>query len=358
MHLLGLPITDDLRSVALGFLILVIVVLFVLALGFGSYALLLRIRHDRREQLWESLEEQWQEPVLLALADPEAMNAVHETIRAPYRLHFVRFCVEYALRVRGKERETLRKLAAPYLPPLRQSADDADVAIRARAIQTLGALGLPTYEETVVTALDDPSPIVSMVAARALARHGHPLYASEIIKRLGRFGGWSRNFMASILASMGPESAPALRSGYANAEEAASVRTVIGYALRLLKDLEAADIAADIVEREEDPDLLASALKLLTVVGRPEHASVIRVRCVSEQAAVRSFALGALGTVGSDDDVPQLVEALEDPSPWVAMHAARGLLAAGGHQRLRDMVKLDHPRAALAEQLLLEDGAA
>jgi hypothetical protein len=74
-------------------------------------------------------------------------------------------------------------------------------------------LGLPRYASTVVAALDDPSPLVAMVAARSLAQEESTEYAHAVLKRLHRFGGWNRRFLASMLASMGPRVADTLREG-------------------------------------------------------------------------------------------------------------------------------------------------
>lgn len=355
MDPVSLLVGAGVRDAALAFLAAVVGALLLLAVAFGLYAILLRARHTRRSRDWEALTRRWQEPLLAALVDPEAAHRVHALVDEDHRLHFVRFCLEYARRVRGEEREVVKALARPYLTPLRERASHRDVEVRTRAVQTLGTLGLPDHADVLVEALDDPAPLVAMVAARSLAHHGDPAYAGEILARLGRFKGWSRPFMASMLASMGPGAAPALRATFEDEREIPWVRSVAADALWQLRDLPAGDIAARVVELEEDPDLLASALRLLTAVGRPEHVEIIRVRCASPDAQVRSNALSALGTLANEDDVPRLLGAMSDPSPWVAIHAARGLLAAGGLQLLQDLADSDHPRALLAGQILLEE---
>ncbi|MDX1689262.1 MAG: HEAT repeat domain-containing protein, partial [Candidatus Promineifilaceae bacterium] len=175
--------------------------------------------------------------------------------------------------------------------------------------------------------------------------------APQQLERLARFRGWSQGYMASMLASIGSEAAPALRDSLADEEEEPWVRAVAADALLMLKDFEAGDLAARVVELEDDPELLTSALRLLTEVGRPEHIPVIRVRCASPDPRVRSHALSALGTLGEEEDVPRLLGAMSDPSPWVAIHAARGVISAGAGELLRDLAYSDHPRAELAQQV-------
>jgi hypothetical protein len=46
---------------------------------------------------------------------------------------------------------------------------------------------------------------------------------------------------------------------------------------------------------------------------------------------------------------------MEDPSPWVALHAARGVLEAGGRGRLLAISAGDSRPAAVAGQVLAEE---
>lgn len=354
-HLLGLTGAASVRNTALYLLIGTIAALLLLAVAFAVYTLLLRFGNDLKERRWRRLEALWEEPLLLALADPEMADALHQMIEPRYRLHFVHFVLDYARRLRGEERAVLRKLAEPYLGPIAERVWSKHQEIRTRAVQTLGTLGLPRYAGEVVTALDDPSPLVAMVAARALATEEHAEYAPAVLRRLRRFGNWSRSFLASMLSSIGSEGVPALRNTLVDREEQDWVRAVAAEALTTLKDFDSGDLAARLVESEEDPELLTAALRLLGVVGRPEHAAAVRERCASPDATIRSVALLALGTLGGEEDQARLLGAMSDPSPWVAIHAAEGLWEAGGAVLLHDLAESDHPRSELARQILTEE---
>lgn len=344
------------RDQALLVLIASIVALFALAISFAAYAVYLRLRTDARERRWQALAARWEEPVLAALLDPEASAAAHRAVDQPDRLRFVRFALEYSRRVRGEERATLKELAAPYLPLVAERVWSPRPEVRARAIQTLGELGLPRYAPEVVAALDDASPLVAMVAARALCTPEHPEYGRAVLRRMPRFEGWSRGFMASMLAGVGAEAAPALRDVLGDGAAAPASRAVAGEALRLLKDLESADVAARVAAEVDDPELLAVVLRLLALVGGPEHVAVVRARCGSTEVAVRAAAAGALGSLGAEEDHPRLLGALADESAWVAIQAARGLVAGGARLLLEELRDSDHPRALLAAQVLLEEG--
>lgn len=345
----------EFREEALLLLVLSIAALVVLSLVFAAYTLALRIQNERRERRWQRLRERWDEPLLVALADPDEAQALHALVEPQYRLHFVRFILEYARRVRGEEREILKDLAQPYLQPIADRTWSRYSEIRTRAVQTLGTLGLPRFSAEVLTALDDESPLVAMVAARSLCRKEHAEYAPAVLRRLSRFEGWSARFLASMLAEIGPDATPALRDTLDDEREAPWVRAVAADALRLLGDFEAGDIAAQVADAAEDRELAASALELLSVVGRPEHAEVIRKRCASPDFVVRSHAVAALGVLGDEEDARRLLAAMADPSPWVAISAAQGLVSAGSKSLLQDLADSDHPRARLAAQVLSEE---
>lgn len=339
-------------------IVLVVLVLALFAVGFCLFTFYLRLRNEYRARLWKRLEERWTDPLLEALAHPDRLPALQDMVEDRYTAEFVDYLLRYFQRVKGEEREILKRAAAPYLDGIAERATSRSVEVRARAIQILGSLGLPGYDGRLVEALDDPSPLVAMVAARALARERDPRYVAPLLRRIPRFRTWRDSALASMLAGMGPGAAPPLREVLGDEERDPWVRAVAATALERLTDLEAGDLAAHVVERSTERGLLAAALNLLAAVGRPEHLPAIRVRCASPDFVVRSRALRALGRLGEEEDVPRLRSALDDPSPWVALHAARGLGGVGGVEALREVADSDHPRAAAARQVLVEEGAA
>jgi len=224
--------------------------------------------------------------------------------------------------------------------------------VRARAVQTLSLLGADAHRAEVRRALDDPSPLVAMVAARALARGRDPDHAAAILLHLERFDEWSPRFLAAMLASMGPDAAAPLCDTLADPSRSASARAVAADALRALHDLPAADVAAAVLGTSTDREIVAACLRLLAALGRPAHLPRIRPLLTSPDAVVRAAAIRALAGVGSADEREWLRSALEDPSPWVALEAAEGLLESGGGDILHALAASDHPRAVLARQVL------
>jgi HEAT repeat protein len=346
------------RDALFSILMLVVAALFVVTLAFSLYAIGLRLSHGARDRRKERLARRWSEPLLSALGDPEVTGQLRATVSDQERLHFVGFVVQFARRLRGEGREALAVIVDPYLDRVARRAQDDSVEVSARAIQTLGMLGLPRYADTVMAALDDPSPLVAMVAARSLAQEESTEYAAAVLKRLHRFGGWNRRFLASMLAAMGPRVADTLREGLMDASGEPRARAVLAEALLLQGDLRAGDVAAAVLADSSDRDLRVATLRLLHGVGRPEHADVVRRLVDDEDEVVRAQAVRALGAVGGESDVPVLLHAMEDPWPWIALRAARAALEAGGRETLQRLADSDHPRAGLARQVLSGQGVA
>lgn len=321
---------------------------------FALSAVLLRLANIRKAARWARLETAWESLLLDVLAGAKTPEALLERVAGGDQLFFVDFLLRYARRLQGEERKILSSLARPFLPRVATHLKRGDPEHRACAILTLSALGLPDYSKEVLSALDDPSPLVAMVAARAMARREHPQYAGAVIEHVPRFENWSTHYLASMLAGVGPPVAAPLRLILLDASRPLVGRVVAAEALRKLHDLEAAETAVKVLETETDHDMVAATLRLLCMVGRPEHVGAIRAKCESTDSVIRIHAIDALGHLGTAEDVTRLKQALDDPSPWVAAHAAWGLNKLGSARLLQDIAASDHPRANLARQVLLE----
>jgi HEAT repeat protein len=341
-----------LRGSLLGVLLAIVGALFVVTLVCATYALVLRRRNEIKDRRRAHYARMWTDRLIPALMDEAEATSLQQSVQESDRLPFVGFAVQYARRLRGEGRDALVRIVRPFLGPVLERAESRRVEVRARAIQTLGTLGLPEHAHRVIAALDDPSPLVAMVAARALATQESPEYAEAVLARLHRFNGWNQRFLASMLASMGPGIAPTLRSGLADALNDPRSRAVLAEALRIQGDLGSGDAAAEVLRSSSDPELLASALRLLRDVGRPEHVDAVRPHTRSSDWGVRAQALHTLGAVGGADDLPALLEGMQDESPWAALSAAKGVLAAGGPAALTDIAANGQRLGVLARQVL------
>lgn len=149
-----------------------------------------------------------------------------------------------------------------------------------------------------------------------------------------------------------------LRDGLLDEDRPAWLRGVFAEALRMQLDPRAADTAVEALAATDDRDFSASLLRLLATVGRPEHVDVLRTIADTDDEIVRAQALHALGVLGGTAELPLLFAGMDDPSPWAALHAARGVRDAGGVELLEEIAGSDHAQARLAGQVLFEEAQA
>ncbi len=337
-------------SIAAALLLLVSVAFAFLALG-------LRIRNDRRDQARTRLQESWEPAMLDVLGGSVSPDAMLAEINPKDGALFLSYLLDYARRLRGSESKVIHRLASPYLRTIvsrgrkkRQRSAEA----RGRDVLFLAKLGFPKYARKVAEALDDESAVVAMIAARSLFRPGQERYFPDVLERLPRFTDWSRSFLASLLAGGGSSATPLLREMLRDTSRTPLVRAVTADALRELNDLDAVPIAGELIEKESDRELLAACLRILRHLGGNEHLPGVRKMAASRDPVVRSMAVRALGAVGTPADVTLLHEKLDDPSFWVSLEAARGLVSLGASEILERLAGTGGSAAQLAIQVLAE----
>lgn len=330
---------------------------FIIALAFTGAALHYHARHSRKARRRDALEARWTPRLLALLADSDPAPLL-ETVAPSERLFFVDFLFRYAIRLEGKERDTLRRAAAPFLPALVARLNEeaeANPEQRARAVRTLGSLGGSHHLPVLIAALDDPAPLVVMTAARALALRGYAPLVELVLSRSERFREWHPRFFASVLASVGPAGGPPLRAVLANSARDAWVRRVAADALAELNDFRAARLATAVLRETGDQDLQCACLRLLERVGDADDAPVVRPLIHSPDPMVKLSAIATIGTLGDLQDLPPLRARLAESDPWLALNAARALRKLGDEAWLSKLVRTEESMSLIASQVLRED---
>ena len=336
----------------LGFVTTAVGVLAVISLTLALVAIRLRLRNEARARQLAELEARWTPYLLEVLegdADPETL---HAQVSSRDRLDFVSFLLVFAQRVRGREWKLVQELALPYLDDIAAAARRRDAERRARAVQTLGELGMPDYAPVLVQALDDESDLVAMVAARRLFRPGNEAYFPAVLHKLDRFSLWSQRFVSGMLASGGVEAVPVLRTAIADDGRSAPERVAALDALRILHDSGAADQAHTLLSEGTDREVRIAALRLLEVVGHDGYGPEVRALLTHGDSPTRQAAAEALGALGDHSDAKTLADLLDDPSPWVRVGAARALSALGARQELLIAAASDGPEGQVAREVL------
>lgn len=220
---------------------------------------------------------------------------------------------------------------------LRRSASHGRVAGRLDAIVTLSGARIPSALPTLIEAIGDGNPAVSVAAARAAAR---TLARTEDVVARDRGA-------AALVAAIGAGGLPygVVEEVVVLAEDAAV--SVVG-SLLLAGDRRSASIRAALdgvgrmkllVFSEEvvpyllhaDPEVRAAALRAVSGLGfLPEASRGIVVTALSDEVDfIRIHAVAAARLLPRPHALSVLNDALGDPSWWVRRAAADALVALG-----------------------------
>ena len=174
-----------------------------LCLVLAIAAILLRLRNTVVAERWARLERRWESAVLEALEGDRSIAELGRAIPATDTTYFAGFLARFARQLRGPELDRLTALAAPLAPAIRAQLRSGSAERRAQAVSTLGLLSPAQAGPALLAALDDPSLLVAMVAARALARERRPEHAEILVAHLHRFQHWRPGFLAAMLSELG-----------------------------------------------------------------------------------------------------------------------------------------------------------
>ncbi len=332
---------------------LVAVVAALLAVNVGSaiVVILLRIRNNLRAGRFGRIEAHW-EPVIIGIisgSDEPVPPVPDEEVR-----HVLVIAGRFSRRVRGPDREKVQEFAAPLVAALLPDLGARSPEKRASAVELLSVLALDEHANRIVSALDDPSPRVSLVAARALSHPNHPQHTAAVLNRLHRYSNWSSSLISSMLAQVGTGALEDLRNYFQDETRPTQARAVVAGALRLLRDPRGAEIAAEALD-SDDLELVVACLRLIDGVGSAKQADAVRGLISHPVFFVRSEAVTALSHVGAPSDVDAIERTIHEDSPWVAIRAARALLTLGQRRTLEDLSLGEGLAANSAREVLREE---
>lgn len=347
----------------LAVIVATIAVLLVLSLVFMAMVIVLRAGHARARRRAEGQDARWRDRLLAVIAGAGAWT-IQEQVRAGEELAFLAFLLRFSRQLRGEEARILALVGAPFVPAALREMGSRSPERRAQATQAVAMFGMPTHADVVLAALDDPSPYVAVTAAQALAMRPQSGYATQVVRRVQRFGNWSAEYLSAMIARIGPDAAEPARRLLADVSQPAHARAVAASVLTRLNDPAAADTACDVLgmlgaNPWSSSSVQAACLRLLAQVGggRPAHLAAARRFLASTHPVVRGEAVRALVSLGGAAELGAIAEALGDDSRWVAQEAARGLLRLGQVETLRVAAEGAVPNALVLRQVLAGAGA-
>jgi len=316
-------------------LIYAILGLAFINLTFAAAVVLLRMRNVRRAARLDVLKDVWHPRIIGLISDDSNTESLRALVAPHEQRDVVEISWDIARRLRGSDR--VQRFAAPLLDETTPDLEARRSETRARALQIVSCLGGTAYEPAIVASLDDRSSLVSVVAARALCQPNRTQWIYEVLDRLGRYESWSVALTASMLENAGTGAAPAMREYLGDDRRPAFARAAVARSLMLLKDAEAADVAAAQLTKT-DPELIAACLRLLAAVGSEAHAHAVRPLIDDDRFFVRAEAMTVLGKLGEPRDAEAILAAIDVDSPWIAIRATSALAELHATDELATLV--------------------
>ena len=242
-------------------------------------------------------------------------------------------------KVRGEARATATRvleeagLTTYYLRRLRKRA----VRERALAAEMLGEMRAISAKHALLAALRDRSPVVRVVAARALGKLGQPAAVPKLLAEYAS-GRLPSGIVSTSLLHLGPAAGPALQTRLHDGDP-----RVRALAARLIGLLDWTPAAGDLVALLGDDDAATrvEAAASLGRLGTENATEPLLARLSDASPDARVAAAEALGRLGDPDSCAGLAAALEDPRHEVRAAAASALVALGapGLRMLADITR-------------------
>lgn len=336
-----------LLTVYMGVLVIIACVLVVVTLR-------LHHKNQKTARRWAEMESRWQPLIMQALNGEAWPEQIQSHVRPDENFYFIDYLTRYAEKLSGDSRKRAAELATPYLPKLLSRTKKGDAEQRARAILTLSILAPEGHQERMVDALNDESPLVATMAARALADHGSIEYLEPILDKMERFRSWSQNYLVSMLVSLGKAQPEKLREALVLSHQPNWVKTVILKALTEINDWNTLPLAVQFLQEDAHREVQAASLQFLSRIGHDGLLDLIRKKCRHADFVIRLNAVKALANLGTAEDRELMLQLVYDPSQWIAYQAAQALKSAQDFEDLLQLALSDHPRAELAKEVLFD----
>ena len=191
----------------------------------------------------------------------------------------------------------------------------------------------PRAVPSLISAMQDDSDDVRVVAARALATIGDPRAIPSLAAALGDPSRWTASNVASELIALGLDAVPTLQQiawsgepGEGGSHEAAVTAVRV---LGDIRDPRAAPVLLQLLTGSSDLNMRARSAAALGSLGGSQVAAALRAALDDPQWQVRAQAASSLGRLGDVASVPDLARAAEDRSWWVRRNCAESLANLG-----------------------------
>ncbi len=346
-------------------IIATVLVLFGWAAAMALVALALRWSQQIRARAQARREEHWQPLVEDFVLEGRPLPSIRDRDLDTV----LDIVLRYADTLRGPEADRIIAFLEDdgYVALALQDLGSRSRWKRARAAERLGRMRSPRAVPFLITAMQDESDDVRVVAARALATIGDARAIPSLAAALGDPSRWTASNVASELIALGLDAVPALQQiawsgepGEGGSHEAAVTAVRV---LGDIRDPRAAPVLLQLLSGSSDLNMRARSAAALGSLGGSQAAAALRAALGDPEWQVRAQAASSLGRLGDVASVADLARAAEDRSWWVRRNCAESLAKLGeaGQRALTaltaspDPYVRDRARAVL-EGLVLREG--
>ncbi|MGD8570396.1 MAG: HEAT repeat domain-containing protein [Gammaproteobacteria bacterium] len=324
------PGSDPIVNVAVYISIVSAILVFILALSI----IILRVRINHRKRRHGKLRKRWN-PVLAQVVVGDSITL--PTLAYPDTYAFLKEWNDFYGIVRGTSADRLKKLAEKlridyYARRMLKSRQLQDKLLGAI---TLGHMREYSAWDDLLPMVEDAQSVVALTAARSLLLIDPKSAAHAILPTLISNKRWPWSSVAHALTLAGPTN---VCTPLAEMAQRASPELQT----RLLRYMEVVrceiitDAVTTILKTTTDDRVLSVCLH---IVQDPEALELVRQHLDHPRWHVRMHAANALGKVGNKDDIPHLLQLLEDSEWWVRYRSAQAIasLVSDNTQTLRQL---------------------
>jgi hypothetical protein len=340
------------RGIVLTFLVGFAGLLVIALVGLVIYRAIDELRYRRRQQLLKRYRP-LVDAVLTTADEAEAIARLIAT-SARHRPILADLLLAVARLQTGEVVPRLRTAAAALglIDRWTQSLGHRSWWVRAESVRALGLVRDAASVPALLRALDEPHAEVRAAAADALGRIADPAVGPALLARLRDESRYQRARLVEAIRAQGAPIMPALLThARTQAADTAVTIDVVG----IIGDTSAVESLLE-WSGAGDAAVRSAALRALGSIGLDDRSYYYALRALEDSDAdSRAMAARALGRSGRRDAVPYLSAHLDDE--WlVAAHCATGLRRLGreGATALQQRATTTGQGADLANQMLWE----
>lgn len=232
------------------------------------------------------------------------------------------------------------------------------------ALATIGYIREEEALPQICDLLDDRLGEISLAAYRALVLI-HPLETDRLARAIAVRDDWRSTTVEQLLQELGPDLiSPALVNAARDADEAQLIALLRYFPLG--DSTICCETLSALLERHDEPNVLAAALRAAAAHADPRYGLAIRELLAHDAPFVRVAALGALRPICGDDDLQTVLRMLGDRDSWVRYRAAQTIVECFTHEdyaghvqrEIADRFARDALNQVLAERSVLASQAA